>query len=172
MADPKIEFESQAKFQNVRQARESEAVLLTELALRSKGHWGYDAVFLEDCRIDLTVTADYIATHPIFVLEENERVVGFYSFENRADNDVELMHLFVEPDAIGKGCGKRLWQHAVETAQQLGFHEMIIGSEPHAEAFYKSMGARRVGEIASIVREGRMLPLLRFTVPLSSASVL
>jgi N-acetylglutamate synthase-like GNAT family acetyltransferase len=83
-----------------------------------------------------------------------------------------LMHLFVEPAAIGGGRGKRLWQHAVETARQLGFQEIIIGSDPQAEAFYKAMGARRVGEVASIVRAGRMLPLLRFTLPLSSPAVL
>lgn len=156
---------------NIRSAIESEASLLTELALRSKGHWGYDALFLEECRIDLTITPEYIASHPIFVVEENERVVGFYSLEKQAHGDVELMHLFVEPDAIGGGYGKRLWQHAVETARELGFQEMVIGSDPQAEAFYQAMGARRVGEVASIVR-GRMLPLLRFTLPLSSASVL
>ncbi|MBC7912434.1 MAG: GNAT family N-acetyltransferase [Pyrinomonadaceae bacterium] len=157
---------------NMRSAMEVEASLLTELALRSKGHWGYDAGFLEDCRVDLTITPEYIASHPMFVLEEQGKVVGFYSLERQANNDVELMHLFIEPAAIGGGHGKRLWQHAVETAGQLGFQEMVIGSDPQAEAFYKAMGARRVGEVASIVRAGRMLPLLRFTLPLSSPAVL
>lgn len=157
---------------DIRSATEHEASLLTELALRSKGHWGYDAEFLEDCRADLTITPEYIAAHPVFVIEENESIVGFYSLEEQSDADVELMHLFVEPAAIGGGHGKRLWTHAVKTARQLGFQELVIGSDPQAEAFYKAMGARRVGEVASIVRVGRMLPLLRFTLPLSSASVL
>jgi GNAT superfamily N-acetyltransferase len=148
----------------IRPAKVSEANLLTELALRSKSHWGYDAQFIEDCRIDLTITPEYVASRPVFVIEEQGRVVGFYSLERQASNDVELMHLFVEPDAIGGGYGKRLWRHAVETARQLGFQEMVIGSDPSAEAFYKAMGAQRVGEVASIVRPGRMLPLLRFTV--------
>jgi len=156
----------------IRPAKVSEADLLTELALRSKSHWGYDADFIEDCRADLTLKPDYIAAHAVFVIEEQGRVVGFYSLERQADNDVELMHLFVEPEAIGGGHGKRLWRHAVETARQLGFQEMVIGSDPFAESFYKAMGARRVGEVASIVRPGRMLPLLRFKLPLSSASVM
>ncbi|MBC7909550.1 MAG: GNAT family N-acetyltransferase [Pyrinomonadaceae bacterium] len=157
---------------NIRSARELEASLLTELAIRSKGHWGYDAEFLEDCRVDLTITPEYIASHPIFVLEEQGKVVGFYSLERQANNDVELMHLFVEPAGIGGGHGRRLWQHAVESARKLGFQEMVISSDPQAEAFYKAMGARRVGEVASIVRAGRMLPLVRFTLPLSSPAVL
>src|SRR4051794_7848822 len=89
---------------DIRRATAHEATLLTELALRSKGHWDYDTAFLEDCRIDLTVTTDYITTRPVFVLEEKGKVVGFYSLERQADDgDVELMHLFVEPDAIGAG---------------------------------------------------------------------
>jgi GNAT superfamily N-acetyltransferase len=157
---------------SIRPAKTGEASLLTGLALRSKGHWGYDAEFLEDCRVDLTITPEYVASHPIFVIEEKGSIVGFYSLEEQSVDDVELMHLFVEPAAIGGGYGKRLWAHAVETARQLGFQELVIGSDPQAEAFYKAMGARRVGEVASIVRAGRMLPLLRFTLPLSSASVL
>ncbi len=164
--------EISGELNEIRPAKLSEADLLTELALRSKGHWGYDSQFIEDCRIDLTITREYVASRPVFVIEEQGRVVGFYSLERQANNDVELMHLFVEPAAIGGGYGKRLWRHAVETARQLGFQEMVIGSDPSAEAFYKAMGARRVGEVASIVRSGRMLPLLRFTLPLSSASVM
>ena len=35
-----------------------DAAALSELALRSKGYWGYDATFLEACRDELTLTAD------------------------------------------------------------------------------------------------------------------
>ena len=148
----------------IRPAIETEAILLTELALRSKAHWGYDSEFLEACRAELTIEPEYVASHPTFVLEKQGRLLGFYSLERQADGDVELVHLFVEPDAIGSGYGKLLWTHAVETARQLGSQEMIIHSDPFAEAFYKAMGARRVGVIASTIRAVRTLPLLRFTL--------
>ncbi len=150
--------------ERMRLAVESEAACLTELALRSKSHWGYDSEFLEACRAELTITPEHIASHPTFVLEKQRRLWGFYSLERQAAGDVELVHLFVEPDAIGRGCGKILWTHAVETARQLGSQEMVINSDPFAEAFYKAMGARRVGETASTIRAGRTLPLLRFTL--------
>ncbi|HYY57098.1 MAG TPA: GNAT family N-acetyltransferase [Pyrinomonadaceae bacterium] len=151
---------------NIRQANPAEAELLTELALRSKGHWGYDADFLRDCRIDLTLTPEYIAASPVFVVEEKGTVAGFYSLDGRGA-EVELMHLFVEPSAIGRGFGRLLFRHAVETARALGCERLVIGSDPFALDFYEAMGAHRVGHVASIVRPGRMLPLLHY--PLSSS---
>lgn len=154
----------------IRPAVETEATLLTELALRSKSHWGYDREFLEACRAELTIEREHVASRPTCVLEEQGRLLGFYSLEKQAAGDVELVHLFVEPDAIGTGYGKLLWTHAVETARQHGFHEMIINSDPFAEAFYRAMGARRVGESASTIRAGRVLPVLRFTLAHKSVS--
>jgi GNAT superfamily N-acetyltransferase len=147
--------------QYIRPAISSEAELLTELALRSKGHWGYDAEFLRDCRLDLTVTPDFINSSPVYVLEEEGRAAGFYSLGGEG-SEVELLHLFVEPWAIGRGFGRLLFHHAVEEARSLGFERLVIGSDPFALDFYLAMGARRVGEVASIVRPGRMLPLLHY----------
>ncbi len=146
----------------IRRAETSEAHLLTELALRSKAHWGYDPEFLNACRADLTVDPAFVVANPVYVVEENGRIVGYYSLEKQTDDEVELVHMFVEPSAIGNGLGKRLWRHAIETARQLGFREVVVSSDPYAEAFYCAMGARRVGEIASPISADRMLPLLRF----------
>jgi GNAT superfamily N-acetyltransferase len=146
----------------IRAAVPEEGARLSELALRSKGHWDYDEEFLRDCRDALTLTPQYVASHPVFVLEEENRIEGFYSLRETQGGEVALEHLFVEPSAIGRGYGKRLWQHAVETARRLGFQLLTIDSDPYAEDFYREMGASRVGEVASEVRAGRMLPLLHF----------
>src|SRR5918911_5737132 len=99
---------------SIRRASPDEASLLSELALRSKAHWGYTKEFLEACRADLTLSPDYIARSPVFVLEEENRIVGFYGLRERVD-DIELTYLFVEPSAMNRGYGKLLWQHLVET---------------------------------------------------------
>lgn len=146
---------------HLRPATEGDAPFLTELALRSKAHWGYDSEFMRDCRADLTVTPEFISSNVVFVIEENGNTVGFYSLERQSDTGVELMGLFVEPNVIGSGYGKQLMRHATVTARRLGFHDMIIKSDPYAEPFYKAIGATRVGEVESPVRPGRVLPLLR-----------
>ena len=148
----------------IRPAVAAEAPILTALAFRSKAYWGYDAAFMEACRQDLTTSADHIRTGLVYVFEEAGRIVGFYKLRLHEADEAELVDLFVEPDAIGHGYGKRLWRHAVGTARQLGARHMTFQSEPHAEGFYQAMGAERIGMSESTVFPGRMLPLMRFVL--------
>ena len=147
----------------VRPARPQEADLLSRLALRSKSHWGYPAEFLEACRDELKLSSDFITHSPVFVLEEAQSVVGFYGLR-AAKDAIELVYLFVAPEAINHGYGKLLWEHAVCVAAGLGYPKILIESDPHAEAFYLARGARRIGATASSVQAGRMLPILEFSL--------
>jgi hypothetical protein len=47
---------------HIRPASPDEAALISSLAIRSKGHWGYSAEFLDACRDELTYTAAQIAS--------------------------------------------------------------------------------------------------------------
>ncbi len=146
-----------------RRARPDEAKVLSALALRSKGHWGYDPDFLEACRGELTLAPDYIEKAEVYVVEEAGRVLGFYSLV-RWKADVELDHFFVDPPAIGRGTGRTLWEDAVARSAALGFRRLIIESDPHAEGFYRRLGAERIGEVPSKARGGRLLPLLVYSL--------
>ncbi|MFJ2031853.1 GNAT family N-acetyltransferase [Streptosporangium sp. NPDC087985] len=72
--------------------------------------------------------------------------------------------LFVEPDAIGQGVGRRLFEHATATAANLGFARLTIDADPNAEPFYLAMGATQIGATPSGSIPGRMLPLLAITI--------
>ena len=146
----------------IRRARPSEADNLSELALRSKGHWGYDADFLAACRDDLTLSPEDIASSAVYVHDGEDVALGYYRLLLQDDGVAELDALFVEPAAMGHGVGRRLWQHAVVTAAELGCSELVIQSDPQAEGFYVAMGAQRTGDLESTVTPGRMLPLMRF----------
>lgn len=146
----------------IRKAQPEEAATLGELALRSKGHWGYDAKFLEACREDLALSAEEISASPVWVQEGDAGLAGYYRLLPVENGAAELDALFVDPSAMGQGVGRRLWDHAVATATELGFSELIIYSDPYAEGFYKAMGAVRTGDSESTVTPGRLLPLLRF----------
>ena len=146
----------------IRRAHSSEAGVLSDLAFRSKGHWGYEVDFMASCRDDLTLSPDDIATTAVYVHDDGDGVSGYYRLLVLEDGVAELDAFFVEPEAIGGGVGKRLWQHAVATARELGCREIVLQSDPHAEGFYLAMGAHRAGEAESTVTPGRMLPLMRF----------
>ena len=135
--------------------------MLSDLALRSKGYWGYDADFLEKCREELTVRVADIEQRRVTVLEREGKVLGFYGLDGEAPEG-ELWWLFVEPDAIGTGAGRALWTHALQTAFRLKWERMRIEADPGAEGFYLAMGAKRVGEAPSQSIPGRVLPLLEY----------
>ena len=148
----------------LRAAQADEANLLSELALRSKGHWGYDRGFLDACRAELTFQPDELGARRIVVAELAGRVIGFYSLDG-SPPDGELGNMWVEPDSIGTGVGRRLWDHAIQTACVAGFRMLRIDAEPFAEGFYLTMGAERVGETPSGSIAGRLLPLLEIRLP-------
>jgi predicted N-acetyltransferase YhbS len=93
-------------------------------------------------------------------------VLGFYGFEPEAEG-VGLDYMFVEPDAMGEGVGRALWQHAVATARALGHPALIVVADPNAEGFYRRMGAQPAGARPSELDPARLLPVLRF--PLGAA---
>jgi predicted acetyltransferase len=144
----------------IRPARSDEATLLSEIAFRSKAFWGYSEEFMLSSREELTLTTEFIDANPSFVCEHDQRVVGYYALGRRSRFRVELEHLFVEPESIGHGYGRRLLEHAIEQARVGHYHVMEIQSDPNAEAFYQSCGAVRVGTTPSQSIPDRLLPLL------------
>ena len=148
----------------IRPARVAEATLLTDLALRSKAVWGYEASFLARCRLVMQVKTEALAAQPHYVAEAaSGSILGFYGFED-VDGGVGLDYLFVEPDAIGMGVGTALWRHAVQTARALGHRRLVVVADPNAEGFYRRMGAVPVGAQPSDLLPGRLLPVLRFSL--------
>lgn len=59
-----------------RPARLDEGGELTELAMRAKSHWGYDPVFLDAARADLTIDAETISSARSYVLDHEGTTIG------------------------------------------------------------------------------------------------
>ncbi|SCF35382.1 Acetyltransferase (GNAT) domain-containing protein [Micromonospora viridifaciens] len=143
----------------IRPARPAEAADLTELALRSKGHWGYDNEFLARCRTELTLTPADVTVRQVTVAERAGRLVGLLVLAG-APPEMELDMLFVDPPAIGTGVGRVLFDHAVAAARAAGARTLWIDADPGAEPFYRHVGAVPAGTSVS-PSTGRTLPRLR-----------
>lgn len=143
----------------IRSATADDGEALTTLALASKAYWGYDAAFMEACRDDLTIWPELLMS--CIVAEDTGQILGFASLSVRSQG-VQLEHLFVAPDAMRTGIGSVLWRQIVQEAEGRGYTELFIDSDPHAEAFYRRMGAERAGTVTSSVFPDRQLPLLLF----------
>lgn len=145
----------------IRPARVDEARLLSELALRSKAHWGYSSEFLQACRAELSYGEEQLLSERMrfFVLESSSCIVGFYALTRQSGTEFELEALFVEPAFIGKGFGRLLAEHAKYVASTMGGTTLIIQGDPNAERFYLSMGGVLTGSKESGSIPGRFLPI-------------
>jgi N-acetylglutamate synthase-like GNAT family acetyltransferase len=153
----------------MRPARPDDAELLTDLALRSKAYWGYDADFMAKCVPLLQITPERItdAKTQCMVLERDDAtLVGFslLLMPSDASSDPVLDDLFIDPTTIGKGAGRILLEQVLQTVKAAGYPQLFVEADPNAEAFYLKFGAERVGERESGIAPGRMLPWLRFTL--------
>ena len=124
-------------FVKIRPAKLDEADLLTELALRSKAHWGYDASFMETCRNlkQLHVKPELIEAGGVFVADHEGRLAGVYTLIPMDEATLDIDMLFVEPQFIGKGIGKALFTHICMAARATSAKRLIVESDPNAQGF-------------------------------------
>jgi ribosomal protein S18 acetylase RimI-like enzyme len=154
----------------IRRAAPADAPALTALAIRSKGHWGYADAEIDLWRDELTFTAEAIANKSVLVAERAGApapvgVVGVFVHGAVA----ELEDLWIDPDCMGRGVGRRLFYEALDIALAAGATTLSVVSDPHAEGFYLRMGARRVDLVPSRP-DGRLLPRLEIVLRRSESA--
>jgi GNAT superfamily N-acetyltransferase len=148
----------------IRRATPDLAGTLTSIAFTAKRHWGYPERWIEEWSPLLTVSVEFIERCDTFIAYQEGRPIGFYaiSLEKRA---ARLDHLWVLPDFMGRGIGRRLLLHALTRCREVGVHTLEIESDPHAQGFYEKMGARRIGDtVGEVDGRPRSLPLLEIAI--------
>lgn len=148
---------------NIRRADPKENEILTELAVASEAHWGYNKNFLNAFRRIYSITEDYIMNHPTFVMEDDDEIIGFYNLIE-SEEEVSLEYFYIDPVNIRKGYGSQLWDHLVDFCKNEGILEFHFVSSPEARKFYEKMGAVVVGEVDSRIMTDRRILKWKFVV--------
>ena len=145
-------------------ARPEDAEALTEIAFAAKRHWGYPERWIQSWRDVLTISPELIAANVAYAAMENDRTLGVYLLTTENDG-LDLGHLWILPEAMGRGIGRALFEHAVEQARGLGFSKIEIEADPNVEGFYLHMGAERIGtNFSEVDGTRRELPLLVYQI--------
>lgn len=132
----------------IRQAKTTESKLLSDFTVTSKAVWGYDKDFLEKCRPHLIVSEEYISNWPVKVLEEEGKVLGYFSLKT-IDGENRLDNLWISPEHIRQGHGSTLFNEAVSTAKELNWDYFRIATDKYAEKFYERLGFKNIGKVQS-----------------------
>jgi GNAT superfamily N-acetyltransferase len=92
------------------------------------------------------------------------RLVGFVSVTDAGSGSWELEDLFVDPQWQRRGIARQLIADLVRTAGTSGIDTLLVTGNPHARAFYLSVGFVEIGEVATALGVGS-----RYRLNLASA---
>jgi ribosomal protein S18 acetylase RimI-like enzyme len=138
----------------------SEADVLSQVALSAKAHWDYPEHWMKIWKPQLTFSPAYFEENESWAAEADNTPIAFYTLQDRNGN-AWIENLWVLPEYIGRGVGKRLFLHATELARQRGYKSLQLEADPNAVGFYEKMGMYKIGERRSEVDgQPRILPIM------------
>lgn len=144
----------------IRKVRPEEADVMTRIALSAKAYWGYPDRWMEIWEPQLTFSPEYFEENESWALEADNAPAGFYTLREK-DGNSWIENLWVLPEFMGKGIGRRLFLHAAARSRQMGHLVLQLEADPNALGFYEKMGMRKVGErLYEVEGHLRFLPLM------------
>ena len=70
----------------------------------------------------------YVQRGLTYVAKQEERVIGVYVLLETRPETMEIMNIAVVEHLQGKGIGKKLISHAIETAKEYGMSKLEVGT--------------------------------------------
>jgi N-acetylglutamate synthase-like GNAT family acetyltransferase len=130
----------------IRPAQVSERDALERLQRRSSLHGPLYRAQLAAHPDAIELPVEQIAVGLVRVAEQEGVVVGFAVLHERSEEACELAGLFVEPDRMRRGVGRRLVEDAKRMAGERGATRIDVVANPQAVAFYEAVGFTTVGQ--------------------------
>ncbi|TMJ72457.1 MAG: GNAT family N-acetyltransferase, partial [Alphaproteobacteria bacterium] len=111
-------------------AQAGEARALGALCVRSKAHWGYDAEFMQLSHRSLQIDPAAIDAGRVFVAtDEDDEPLGVADCSALPEPGAfDLLHLFVDPQALRRGVGRALFEAACTWFIYASCRPQTIGS--------------------------------------------
>ena len=107
----------------------------------------------------MSLSGEDIQRDEAWVLEDGAQIVGFVRVSvSGADAEIEELHL--EPEWIGRGLGRRLFEQALEAARTLGADRLVWSTDRYALGFYLAMGGIVTGSTPSGIADDEPLTLM------------
>ncbi|MBI3714900.1 MAG: GNAT family N-acetyltransferase [Betaproteobacteria bacterium] len=117
-------------------------------------------------RETLRIAPEYIAANLLFVAEIDVEAAGFIAMVP-GPSRWQLDHLWILPGYMRRGLGRSLVGYGMRAAMLAGAAEIFIDADPYAEKFYRSCGARRIGEVPAPIEgePARVRPQMIIALP-------
>jgi len=121
---------------------------------KAAAFWEEDRPFLEAHPDAIVVPVDLVPRGQVRVAVVSGSVVGFSSYVVSSASTWEVEDLFVHPERMGAGVGRRLVEEMVEAATGAGCLRLEVTANPGAAGFYEKVGFVRDGLVPTRFRPG------------------
>ena len=118
------------------------------LIARSMSVWRRDAAYLAEAVALMSLNADDLERDEAWILEDEAGSIGFYRL-SLAGQSAEIEEFHLEPDRIGQGFGRQMFEHAVSRARERGVTRLEWSCDEYALGFYLAMGGQITGSTPS-----------------------
>ena len=142
----------------IKKAKPADCTTLTQISKAAKAYWGYPEEWLAMWEEDLCIKKKDLTHFQVFKLIDKGVILGYCAIHEKG-NTLEIEHLWIRPQLIGKGLGKYLLQNALEKVRNENHTALTVIADPNAVGFYEKFGFVTVQYIPS-KPEGRQLPLM------------
>lgn len=147
-----------------RRAFEREIDELNAISFNSEMIWGFDPNYMDKFKQEYSLTKEYLKENLVWVIELNTKVIGFCAIKENNSSVAELEYFYVKARYIKKGYGKAMWNYMIDACSQLKYTELHFVTSPEASSFYLKLGAELVSTTESLLKRGRIIPELKYTI--------
>ena len=129
---------------------------LSELAVRSKRHWGYSKEAMEHWNVNLTITEEFLNSHTVIKATLEDDIVGFFALET-IQPTTRIAQYWVDTPFMRKGYGSTMFKYLKDFLKQNKVEKATIVLDPNGLAFFESKGAKVLNKIEHKVKNKFLL---------------
>src|SRR4029078_2938518 len=122
----------------VRRGPEADFERLREIAIEAKAHWGYERARVEEWALAGDFEPESLRSRLLYVAEAGGRPVGWAALIPGGEV-AWLEDLWVDPEWIGKGLGRQLFERAADEARLGGARRPGREGEASGSACYRGL---------------------------------
>lgn len=137
-------------------ARPADCESLSELAIRSKRHWGYSKEAMELWNVNLTITEDFINSHTVIKATLENDIVGFFALEE-IQPTTRIAHYWIDTPYMRKGYGSAMFKYLKEFLKSQNVNKATVVLDPNGLAFFEKKGAKVLNKIEHKVKNKFLL---------------
>lgn len=142
----------------IRQGVPADLPVLTDVFVRASLSNTGDREALLAHPESLVLEPDGVAEGRTRVATRADDIVGFATTV-LLDGALDLQDLFVDPEWMRHGIGRRLVQDTAAIARRRGIRCIVVTGNPHAVAFYGALGFVPDGEVETLLGPGLRMHL-------------